>query len=238
MIYTPETDALVIQQPAGAPQQVILLFHGMGSNPRAMQPIGERLAQEFPNALVVAPRAPTPSANGKGYQWFTFTGVTDDNRPERVAAALPAFEACVGHWQARAGVQAPATALVGFSQGAIMSLESSKRAQPFADRVVAIGGRYATLPLADQAEVTVHLLHGKQDDVVPYGNTVVAAHHLRDLGGDVTAEVLPFVGHEIHQDFIDLAVLRLTTHIPSRVWAKALAADAVRPPGPATPGTP
>ena len=225
MSALPETDALIIQQPSGAPQQLILLFHGMGSKPHAMQALGERLASEFPHALVVAPRAPTPSPNHKGFQWFAFDGVTDDNRADRVAAALPGFEACLSHWQRLAGVEASATALVGFSQGAIMSLESCKRASPFAGRVVAIGGRYATLPANELVEVTVHLLHGKQDTVVPYSNTVVAAHHLRDLGCDVTAEVLPFVGHEIHPDFIDLTVKRLTTHIPNRVWAKAMAAD-------------
>ena len=48
--------ALVIQQPAANPQKLILLFHGMGSNPRAMRPLGERLAGEFPNAMVVAPQ--------------------------------------------------------------------------------------------------------------------------------------------------------------------------------------
>lgn len=234
----PPPDDLVIQRPPVAPQQLILLFHGMGSSPRAMRELGERLALSFPSALVVAPRAPTPTPGSKGFQWFTFDGVTEDNRVQRVAAAMPAFEACVAHWQAEAGVQPAATALVGFSQGAIMSLESSKRAQPFADRVVAIGGRYATLPVTGQAEVTVHLLHGKQDTVVPYSNAVIAAHHLRDIGGDVTAEVLPFVGHEIHPDFIDLAVQRLTTHIPNRVWAKAMAADALVPPAPAPRDTP
>lgn len=233
-----EADALIIQQPPGTPQQLILLFHGVGSKPHAMQALGVRLAGEFPKALVVAPRAPTPSPNRNGFQWFALDGVTDDNRADRVAAALPEFEACVAHWQKLAGVEAAATALVGFSQGAIMSLESSKRASPFAGRVVAIGGRYATLPAQELAEVTVHLLHGKQDTVVPYSNTVVAAHHLRDLGCDVTAEVLPFVGHEIHPDFIDLTVQRLTTHIPNRVWAKAMAADPKQTGSPTDPTAP
>lgn len=234
----PEIDALIIQQPVNPPQQLILLFHGMGSRPRAMQALGERLAAEFPNALVVAPRAPTPSPHPNGFQWFAFDGVTDDNRVERVAAALPGFEACLAHWLKVAGVEPAATALVGFSQGAIMSLESCKRESPFAGRVVAIGGRYATLPVQELAEVTVHLLHGKEDAVIPYSNTVVAAHHLRDLGCDVTAEVLPFVGHEIHPDFIDLTVQRLTTHIPNRVWARAMAADTAIPARPTDPIAP
>ena len=60
--------ALIIQRPPASPQQLILLLHGMGSNPRAMRPLGERLALEFPNAMVVAPQAPTPSGNPNGFE--------------------------------------------------------------------------------------------------------------------------------------------------------------------------
>ena len=222
-------NALVIQQPPASPQQLILLFHGMGSNPRAMRPLGERLALEFPNALVVAPQAPTASGNPNGFEWFGVDGITEENRVLRVALAMPAFEACVAHWQRVAGLAAPATALVGFSQGAIMSLESAKRNPPCAGRIVAIGGRFAALPVEMLFDTTVHFLHGKEDAVIPYSNTVLAAHHLRDLGCDITAEVLPFIGHEIHADFIDLVATKLANHIPNRVWAKALEGDPIAP---------
>lgn len=215
---------LVIQQPAGSPQQLILLFHGVGSFPQAMRPLAERLAAEFPNAAVVAVQGPQPGGSGKGFQWFSVIGITDENRVERVAAAVPGFVASIEQWQGQTGVPAAATALVGFSQGAIMSLESAKRQPPVAGRVVAIGGRFASLPTDALAETTIHLLHGKEDAVIPYSNTVLAAHHLRDLGCDVTAEVRPFIGHEIHPDLMDLTVSKLTTHIPNRIWDKALQA--------------
>ena len=217
--------SLVIQTPPGNPQQLILLFHGVGSDPQAMQPLGRRLAQEFPSAMVVSAAAANPSSLGRGFEWFSVIGITDENRLERVAAAMPAFEACVAHWQKQSGVAAAATALIGFSQGAIMSLEAAKQNPPCAGRIVAIGGRFAALPGAALMDVTVHFLHGKDDAVIPYSNTVLAAHHLRDLGSDVTAEVLPFIGHEIHPEFVELVMTKLTTHIPHRIWAQALAAD-------------
>ena len=222
-------NALIIQQPPATPHQLILLFHGMGSNPRAMRPLGERLALEFPNALVVAPQAPTASGSPNGFEWFGVDGITEENRVLRVALAMPAFETCVAHWQRVAGLAAPATALVGFSQGAIMSLESSKRSPPCAGRIIAMGGRFAALPVDVLLDTTVHFLHGKEDAVIPYSNTVLAAHHLRDLGSDMTAEVLPFIGHEIHADFIDLVATKLANHIPNRVWAKALEAEPKAP---------
>lgn len=217
--------SLVIQTPPGKAQQLILLFHGVGSDPQALRPLGQRLADDFPNALVVSTAAANPSSLGRGFEWFSVIGITDTNRADRVAAAMPAFEACVADWQTRSGVASAATALIGFSQGAIMSLEAAKRNPPCAGRVVAIGGRFATLPAEALMDVTVHFLHGKDDAVIPYSNTVLAAHHLRDLGSDVTADVLPFIGHEVHPEFVELIMTNLTTHIPHRIWAQALAAD-------------
>ena len=218
-------DDLVIQRPAGQAQQLILLFHGVGSNPQAMRALGERLCVEFPNAAIIAAQAPKSAGHAGGFQWFSVVGVTEENRPARVAGAMPGFVAGIELWQGETSVPASATALVGFSQGAIMSLEAAKRQPPVAGRVVAIGGRFASLPGNTLADTTIPFLHGKEDAVIPYGNTVLAAHHLRDLGCDITAEVLPFIGHEIHPELMDLAVLKLTSHIPNRVWAKALAAD-------------
>lgn len=225
---------LIIQQPAGPAQQLVMLFHGWGSTAASMRPLGERLAFAFPNAIVVAIHAPDPAkgmlSDSSGYEWFNIQAVTEDNRQARVDAAMPSFVACIEEWQARTGVSPEATALVGMSQGAIMALEASKLATSVGHeaqtkllfgRMVSLCGRFANLPTVATEHITIHLLHGKEDAVIPYSHTVNAAHLLRDLGGDVTAEVLPFVGHEIHPEFIELATSKLSSHIPHRLWLQA-----------------
>jgi phospholipase/carboxylesterase len=214
--------ALIVQKPAEAAAQLILLFHGVGSEARSLVPLGQRLAAAFPQAMVVSVTAPHPSdISPNGFQWFSVAGITEENRVDRVAAALPSFEACVTYWQAQAGVGAAATALVGFSQGAIMALASSVRPDPVAARIIAIGGRFAKLPHSPLHEGTsIHLLHGKADAVISYSHAVHAAHRLKDLGTDFTADVLPFIGHEVHPDLADMAIEKLKSHIPARLWLK------------------
>jgi phospholipase/carboxylesterase len=121
-------------------------------------------------------------------------------------------------WQARSGVSAAATALIGLSEGAEVVLEASKPQPMLASRVVAMGGRFTTLPDVPPAVTTIHFLHGKLDALVPYSHSVIAAHHLRDMGCDITAEVVPFVGHELHPDLIELAITKLSTHIAHHLW--------------------
>lgn len=212
--------ALILQQPSPRASQLILLFHGVGSNAQSLAALGQAYAQAFPKAMVVAVDAPHASELAPdGRQWFSVTGIQDENRAQRVDAALPAFEFSVRHWQQRAGVDAAGTAVVGFSQGAIMALSSALRPEPVAARVIAIAGRFARLPELPLHEgSTVHLLHGKADAVIPYSHAIEGALRLKALGTDFTADVLPFVGHELHPELMELAVEKLQQHVPARLW--------------------
>jgi phospholipase/carboxylesterase len=57
---------------------------------------------------------------------------------------------------------------IGFSQGAIMALESTQQPSHAhsATRVIAIAGRFAQLPRHAPQGVAVHLMHGEQDRVI------------------------------------------------------------------------
>jgi phospholipase/carboxylesterase len=118
-------------------------------------------------------------------------------------------------------VSAAATALIGLSQGAEMVLELSKLQPMLASRIVAMGGRFTTLPTEPTAVTTTHFLHGKLDQLTPYRHSVEAVHHLRDMGCDITAEVVPFVGHELPPDLIELTITKLSTHIAQNLWTAA-----------------
>jgi phospholipase/carboxylesterase len=216
---------IVIQQPAtaGPAQQLILMAHGVGANEHDLVPLGEILAQQFPSAWVVSLRAPFPCDFSSGYQWFSVQGVTEENRGPRVAAALPAFVQAVQYWQQRTGATADATCLVGFSQGAILSLECTQEEGPaLAGRVVALSGRLASAPRRAPPDTTLHLIHGKEDAVIHYGQTVRAAEGLLALGADVTADVIPFLGHGVNEEVVDTVLQRLTGYVPKRRWQEAM----------------
>lgn len=192
-------DDLILQGSGVAGAELLLLFHGVGASPEDLRPLGEALAEHHPEAWIVSLRAPLPSEFGRGWQWFSVQGVTEANRPERVAAALPAFAQAVAAWQQRSGVGPERTTLIGFSQGAIMALESTQvpGAAPLAGRVVAIAGRFALPPRQAPAGVLLHLMHGDQDRVMPAGLAVAAEQALRALGAAATLDLFPGLGHGI-----------------------------------------
>ena len=218
------SESVIVARPEGPAQQLMLLFHGVGATAQDLVPLGRVLATEFPQAFIVSIAAPLPSESGGGRQWFSVQGISEENRPERVEAALPAFAEIVAQWQQDAGVGTDAVALIGFSQGGIMALESTRDKPALAGRVVSIAGRFAQLPATPNLATTVHLFHGKADPVIPYGFTVEAAQHLVAIGADVTADVIPHVGHQVNSEIAELLVERLRGHLPKRVWEAAMQA--------------
>jgi phospholipase/carboxylesterase len=218
------SESLIVQRPAGPAPQLILLFHGVGSAPAAMLPLARRMAAEWPTAFVVCVQAPLPGDGGQGWQWFSVQGIDEANRPARVAEAMPGFLATVEHWQRESGAPPEVTALVGFSQGAIMALEATAQPRLIAGRVVALSGRYATTPHLPPPHTTLHFVHGKTDPVIHYGFTVSAAETLVAAGADLTADVLPNLGHAIDDRVAELLIERLRTHLPAHRWQEAMQA--------------
>ncbi|WP_028312758.1 esterase [Derxia gummosa] len=202
------SSAILIQRPE-APEHLILLFHGYGAAPDDLVPLGERLAREFPRALVASIAGTEPCEISSGRQWFSLKGISDENRAARIALALRDFNGAITLWQQQTGLGATATTLVGFSQGAMMALGSLCQPVPVAHRVAAIAGRFATLPERLAAGLTVHLLHGADDSVVAAANSSQAFERLHALGVPATLDLFPDVGHGITPEMADTLVARL-----------------------------
>jgi phospholipase/carboxylesterase len=178
--------------------------------------LGERIARSYPNALIISVAAPLIADNTPhGFQWFSIRGITEENRAARVAAAMPAFVEHVQHWKQHAKVGAEQTALIGFSQGAIMCLEATQTEATLAGRVIALSGRFATTARKAPRDTTLHLIHGKEDTVIPYRHTVETAARLIAINADVTADIIPYVAHVITDEMADLTVQRLHSYVPN-----------------------
>jgi len=228
MNHTPDPRAIVSLPASGPTQLLFLLFHGVGSQAAHMAPLAAALREQYPQAAVVSLNGPQAfdsiPGGGAGFQWFSLQGISDDSRPERVSAALPDFIARIRAWAAHFELDWPHVALAGFSQGAIMALEAVQAEPALAGRVIALGGRYASLPEQAPQDVCLHLLHGMADTVLPYQGAVTAAKALVQLGADVTADVLPGIGHELHPELVAKAMLQLRTFVPAKVWREAMQA--------------
>ena len=204
-------------------KQLFILLHGVGATPSDLLPLTNKLRAAYPNAAYLLPQGTSPfDGGGSGRQWFSISGVTEENRKSRVAEAMPGLHAKVKQAQDRFNVLQSDTALIGFSQGAIMALEFSVVHDGGVGRVLAFSGRFAQLPEKAPALTTLHLLHGENDAVIPVAHAQAAFERLMELDGDATLDLASSVGHEIHAALADRAINRLQTCVPLRSWKKAL----------------
>lgn len=231
---TPQrSQALALLPDKGLPDLLFLLLHGAGGDASQMRPLAQALRGQYPQAAVVSINAPEAfdqvtddAASAQGHQWYSLQGANDDNHAQRVAEALPGFIATVRAWAEQFDMAWERVALAGFSQGAVMALEVVQAEPQLAGRVLAFSGAYATPPAHAPQEVSVHILHGQRDPVLPFQDQVTAARRLVHLGADVTADVLPDPGHELHAELIERALHQLRTFVPARMWREAMQAAA------------
>jgi phospholipase/carboxylesterase len=203
-------------------KQLMILLHGLGTTPTDLLPLAQTLRTAFPAAVVLLPEGfEAFDGGGMGRQWFSVSGMDENNAPARIASALPKLHALIRAAQDRHALFPPDTALVGFSQGAIMALEFCSAYDGGVGRVIAFAGRFATLPERAPELTTLHLLHGEDDDVIPVEHAHAAFDRLSELDGDATLDLAEAVGHDIPPLLAERAVYRLQTCIPLRTWKQA-----------------
>lgn len=166
----------------------IIFLHGVGSSGASMDPLAEQLGLAAPTHR---PDGPQPFDMGPGRQWFSVKGVTEANRPARIAEALPTFTGVIE------GFGDPAESLlIGFSQGAIMALHAVAAGLPSAG-VIAIAGRLAGPIDAPAGWPPVTLLHGTADRVMPPEIARATESWLRAAGADPRLQLFEGLGHTI-----------------------------------------
>lgn len=177
---------------------LVILLHGVGSNGANMAALGRALAPALPGFVFESPDA--PGGSGPRREWFSVTGVTEANRPERVVAARPGFDAVIANLIERHGFSnaLDRVVLLGFSQGSIMALDALACGRWPVGAIVAFSGRLASpAPLAPATGTPVLLVHGDADPIMPSDESIRAAEQLTAVGVRARASIEPGLGHQV-----------------------------------------
>ena len=205
---------------SGEAQSLVIFLHGYGADGNDLIGIGDVLAEHLPNTMFMAPNAPQRSAmNPMGYQWFPIPRLDGSSEADMQAgfdAAIAALNGYLDQVEAETGIPAAQTALVGFSQGTMMSLHvGPRRAAPLAG-IVGFSGRLLAPELLEAEVVSkpdMLLVHGDMDDMVPPSSLSEAATALKAAGFDVGTHMSRGVGHGIAPDGLGLALRFLQDHL-------------------------
>ena len=188
----------------GKPSRLVILLHGLGADGSDLIGLAPHWARLLPTAEFLSPNAPFPCDMAPhGYQWYSSQDRTPEAALAGVRAAAPILDAFIDGALAKRGLDDSALALVGFSQGTVMSLYVGfRRNQPVAGIVGFSGRLLAPELLANElcSRPPTLLVHGTDDPLVPY--TALAEAETALKGADVPVETVTSVGigHSIDEE--------------------------------------
>ena len=218
----------------GPPRRMVILLHGYGADGNDLIGLAPNWQRRLPDAVFLSPHAPEPcEMSPTGRQWFSI-GHYDPTRagrdPQQAAAAAaerlagaeraaPVLNGFIDHELERYGLGDDRLALVGFSQGTMMSLYVGLR-RPSA--LAGILGFSGALPGADtlsqeiRSTPPVMLIHGDADELVPVQSMFDAAAGLGAAGVAVQWHISNGVGHGIAPDGLELGGYFLANALQNR----------------------
>lgn len=209
----------------GKASELVVFVHGYGADGNDLIGLAEPLSHALPGAAFVAPNAPQ-RCPGAGYQWFAITQLEPRAMHKGVLSAAPVLQQFVESELERLSLTADRLALVGFSQGTMLSLHLGLGAlKPKA--VVGFSGLLTDAPPAVDTPAPVLLTHGTADQVIPAQAMFATAATLGSLGVRLQWHLSPGIGHGIDESSLSLAANFLRLAFAGRLKAEGPASSPV-----------
>ena len=192
----------------GAPEQAVVLLHGVGADGNDLIGLAPTFQRVLPGAVFLSPHAPFPfDMAPQGRQWFSIQDLSI--RLEGVLEAAPLLDAFIDQVLEAHGLDAGRLALFGFSQGTMMSLHVGLRREVPVAGILGYSGMLVgpeRLAAEIKSRPPVMLVHGDADPVVPFSFLNLAVGALQANGLDVGSHVCPNLGHGIDEEGLRLGM--------------------------------
>lgn len=187
------------------PKHLVVMLHGYGANGHDLISLAPMLAEALPDAHFISPDAPFPcEMSPYGRQWFSLNDWSPKSMLAGAQKVAPILNLFLDAQLKRFNLNDSNMALMGFSQGTMISLYVALRRKTTCAGVMGFSGSL----IGEEGIISkppVCLVHGDSDNVVPYGAMALAEASLRHEGVQVETHTRRGLGHGIDMEGIAIA---------------------------------
>tara|TARA_Y100000310_G_scaffold326819_1_gene392231 strand:- start:38 stop:694 length:657 start_codon:yes stop_codon:yes gene_type:complete len=192
------------------PQQVIVLCHGYGGDGKDISTLAINWQRFLPDAIFLCPNAPEICAvNPQGYQWFDLSSDKEELILEKSLIVEEKLNTFIDQILNNFQLEPNNLALVGFSQGCMMSIQIALKKKKQISCLIGYSGKVINQKhLSDNiySKPKIFLMHGAKDTLVPPTHLLEAKEYLVKHGLKIKTKLFKDCEHRIPVEGVSLGL--------------------------------
>ena len=183
------------------PKQIIILCHGYGGDGQDISALALNWRRFLPDAVFLCPNAPEVcTVNPLGYQWFDMTIENDETILEKSLVAEKKLNTFLDQVLDDYQLDITNLALVGFSQGTMMIIQTALKKKEQINCLVGYSGKIINKQHLSGNIVSkpkIFLMHGDKDTIVSPSYLLESKEFLVQQGVKIKTKLFKNCEHKI-----------------------------------------
>ena len=183
------------------PRQAIILCHGYGGDGKDISALANNWRRFLPDAIFLCPNGPEIcSVNPQGFQWFDLTIENEDVILDKSLAAEEKLNLFLDQVLNNLQLEPRNLALVGFSQGCMISIQVGLKNKKQINCVIGYSGKVINQKHLSEninAKPKIFLMHGDNDIIVPPTHLLEAKDYFANCGIKIKTKLFKNCEHTI-----------------------------------------
>ena len=192
------------------PQQAVVLCHGYGGDGQDISNLAINWQRFLPETIFLCPNAPEICAvNPQGYQWFDLSSDKEELILEKSLAAEAKLNTFLDQVLNNFQLETNNLALVGFSQGCMMSIQIALKKKKQISCLIGYSGKVINqkhLSNNINSKPKIFLMHGANDTIVSPTHLLEAKEYLVKHGLKIKTKMFEDCEHRIPVEGVSLGL--------------------------------
>ena len=200
MTYTLNT-TIINPKSSQKPKNAVILCHGYGGDGKDISILATYWKNFMQETIFICPDAPEKCAvNPNGYQWFD---LIDESLEQILSKSLVAeikLNQLIDEVKENLNLDINKLALVGFSQGCMISLQTGLKRTDQISSIIGYSGKIISkdhLKKNIKSKPNIMLMHGDRDEVVNISSFLEAKEFFNDIKYPISSKIFKNCEHRI-----------------------------------------